>query len=198
MDYPTLEQQYVEACQRNDRGRRARLETELEQVTRTANERLDAPDALVKAAVWYARQGVAVFPCKPRGKEPIVKAGFKAATTDVDTIRAWWNATPAANIGAPTGVLFDVIDIDGREGVGATYGEGVEFPPEIGHSLTSRPAGHHVFIAPTGSGNRAGIYPHVDYRGAGGYVILPPSVGANGVRYVWTRPLQLDELRAAA
>ncbi len=46
-----------------------------------------------------------------------------------------------------------------------------------------------MFIAPTGRGNGANIYPHVDFRGKGGYVILPPSIGANGRRYQWTRPL---------
>lgn len=193
MTGPTLEQRYVDAILAGNIGLRARLETELEEQGRTAAARLDAPDALAKAAVWYARRGIAVFPCEPRGKKPITRHGLKDATTDETQIRAWWRVTPAANIGAPTGHRFDVIDIDGREGVGATYGRGVEFPPEIGHTLTSREAGHHVFIKPTGAGNRANIYPHVDYRGAGGYVILPPSVGANGTRYVWTRPLQLDD-----
>ncbi|HET8581746.1 MAG TPA: bifunctional DNA primase/polymerase [Jatrophihabitans sp.] len=184
--------EYVQAVKRGDLGRQARLQDELDAATREAAARLDAPDALALAAVWYARRGVAVFPCKPRGKEPIVSRGLHAATTDVEQVRSWWQATPAANIGAPTGHLFDVIDLDGREAVLATYGAGVEFPPEIGHSLTAREAGHHVFIAPTGAGNRANIYPHVDYRGRGGYVILPPSVGANGKRYAWTRPLELD------
>jgi len=188
----TLEQQYVDACIRGDLGRRARLAAELDQQTQDHTDRLAAPDALTKAATWYARRGIAVFPCAVRGKKPITRHGLKDASTDAEQIRTWWRATPAANIGAPTGVLFDVIDIDGPEGIGSTYAAGVKFPPEIGHSLTSRPSGHHVFIKPTGQGNRAGIYPAVDYRGAGGYVILPPSVGANGRRYVWTTPLNLE------
>lgn len=190
MTADTLEARYVRACETGNLGLRARLERELDEATQAANDRLNSPDALLKAALWYARRGVAVFPCEPRGKRPLTAHGLKDATTDADTIRAWWEwHCTGANVGAPTGHLFDVIDLDGREAVGATYGNpDLTFPPapEIGHALTSRQAGHHVFIAPTGRGNGANILPHVDYRGAGGYVILPPSVGANGRRYVWT------------
>nr|QOL00349.1 hypothetical protein [uncultured organism] len=192
MNYPTREQQYVQAILSGNLGLRARLEHELDELGRTEDERLSAPDALGKAALWYAKQGVAVFPCEPRGKQPLTAHGFKDASTDLAVVRAWWTATPAANIGAPTGITFDVIDIDGPEGVGVIYGGDVQIPDEIGHAMTSRQAGHHVFIKPTGSGNRASMYPSVDFRGVGGYVVLPPSVGANGNRYVWTRPLDFS------
>lgn len=197
-----LAEAYRRAVVSDNFGLIARLGDELEAQRAQANDRLDAPEALAKTAVWYARQGVAVFPCEPRGKQPIARVGdagpwiaphgLKDASTDVDKIRQWWSLVPDANIGAPTGIRFDVIDIDGRDGIRSTYGAGVTLPDEIGHSLTSREAGHHLFIRPTGRGNGAGIYPGVDYRGAGGYVILPPSRGANGVRYVWTSPLRLD------
>lgn len=192
MTAPTLAERYVRACVTNNLGLRTRLEIELEAETRQASARLDAPDALARTALWYAGQGVAVFPCEPRGKKPLTRHGLKDASTDPERVRTWWIYHPDANIGAPTGHLFDVIDIDGHEGIAATYGAGVDFPPELGHSMTSRPGGHHVFIAPTGRGNGASVYPSVDYRGAGGYVILPPSRGANGHRYVWTRPLRIE------
>jgi bifunctional DNA primase/polymerase-like protein len=185
----TLEARYVRAIETGNLGLSARLETELETQGRTHQARLDAPEALANAALWYGRHGIAVFPCTPRGKTPVTQRGFKDATTDLDQIHTWWTAAPNANIGAPTGITFDCIDCDGREGVGALYGGKVNLPEEIGHSLTSRQAGHHIFIRPTGQGNRAGMYPSVDFRGKGGYVILPPSVGANGVRYAWTKPL---------
>jgi hypothetical protein len=188
----TLAERYIEACKRENYGLIARLGDELEAERATELARLDSPNALLNTAVWYARRGVAVFPCEPCGKKPITRHGLKDATTDVDTVAAWWRRTPDANIGAPTGITFDVIDIDGREGIYATYGAGVEFPPEIGHSITTRDAGHHIFIRPSGRGNGASIFPGVDYRGVGGYVILPPSRGANGRRYTWTRPLQID------
>ena len=198
----TLAEQYLDAIRRGNLGLSARLEDELDAEGRAADARLNAPHALLNAAVYYARRGVAVFPCRPRGKEPITAHGLKDATTDVDRVLAWWQATPDANIGAPTGLTFDVVDIDGREGVLAVYGTAddgkrpIDDVQEIGHSLTARMAGHHVFIEPTGRGNTAKMLPGVDYRGRGGYVILPPSVGANGNRYRWTRPLEV--LKAAA
>ena len=185
----TLETRYVRAVEKGNLGLAARLEDELAAYTAADGDRLDAPEALTRAALWYARRGIPVFPCEPRGKRPLTAHGFKDATTDAHTVQAWWTANPSANIGTPTGLTFDVIDVDGREGVASLYGGAVTIPAEIGHSLTSRDAGHHLFIRPTGRGNKASFLPGVDYRGAGGYVILPPSVGANGRRYTWTRPL---------
>ena len=118
----TLAEQYLDAIRRGNLGLSARLEDELDAEGRAADARLNAPHALLNAAVYYARRGVAVFPCRPRGKEPITAHGLKDATTDVDRVLAWWQATPDANIGAPTGLTFDVVDIDGREGVLAVYG----------------------------------------------------------------------------
>jgi hypothetical protein len=42
----------------------------------------------------------------------------------------------------------------------------------------------------------AGLLPGVDYRGAGGYVVLPPSVHSPGERYQWSgsRGWKLDPL----
>lgn len=191
----SLETEYVDACIKGDFARRARLEAELDKQTDDANDRLNRPDALARAAMWYAKNGIAVFPCKPRDKTPATAHGFKDATTDAAQIAAWWSANPAYNVAAPTGITFDAIDVDGPEGVGALWGLGadVTLPEPIGHSLTSRPGGHHVFIQPTGAGNKAGIYKHVDYRGKGGYVVLPPSIGANGQRYRWLHPIRLDK-----
>ncbi len=189
----TLAQRYVEAIEAGNVGLRVRLETELDDETNRENARLDAPGALRGAALFYASRGVAVFPCVAGGKQPATAKGFKDATTDRDQIGAWWLYQPNANIGAPTGITFDVIDIDGPEGLGSVYSpeKPLKLPAEIGHSLTTRMAGHHIFIEPTGRGNRASFLPGVDYRGAGGYVILPPSRGANGRRYAWTKPLEV-------
>jgi Bifunctional DNA primase/polymerase, N-terminal len=52
-----------------------------------------------------------------------------------------------------------------------------------------RPAAAGTYLAPTGSGNRAGLLEQVDWRGRGGYVVAPPSRHANGRHYRWRRPL---------
>ena len=49
---------------------------------------------LQSAAVALARKGMAVFPCKPRSKEPATRYGVKDATADVEVVNAWWNGWP--------------------------------------------------------------------------------------------------------
>ena len=161
--------------------------------------RLSAPDALLVAARWYAdAAGWPVFPCQPRGKQPITRNGFKDATTDLEQIERWWTTTPDANIGTPTGHSFDVVDIDGAPGYGslADMREAGILPDVLAKSLT--PRGLHLLIEPTGDGNSAAMLPGIDYRGVGGYIILPPSVGVNSRRYDWSEPVDLTRFGAHA
>lgn len=62
------------------------------------NGQVGQPEILT-AALGYAARGWKVFPCAPDGKAPITPNGQKDATIDPDRIRAWWAATPDANIG---------------------------------------------------------------------------------------------------
>ena len=58
-----------------------------------------------------------MLPCKQRGKEPLVKGGWQAATTDPDRVVAWWREWPYANIGyRPDGRV--VLDVDVPVGTG--------------------------------------------------------------------------------
>lgn len=198
---------YTNAAQRGDIATCERIATTLDSEDAARHARLDLPTALLSAALWYGSAGIAIFPLEPRGKRPITRNGFKDATTDPATITAWWEQTPDANIGAPTGthrlgkVTFDVVDVDGYEGIHSmwlTPERYVDHLHIIGHATTSRPGGHHLFVPPRGLGNKTALYPGVDFRGAGGYVVMPPSVGATGRRYAWLRPLDLTATQATA
>lgn len=162
-----------------------RLGAEADRRRGERSARLAAPGALAAAATWYATQGVAVFPVEARGKVPMVR-WRDAATADPAQVRAWWLRWPQANIGMPTGLRFDAIDIDGPPGYQsyATIREASRLPAVVARAATPR-GGMHIFIAPTGDGNGARLGPGLDYRGIGGYVVLAPSVGANGNRYEW-------------
>ena len=182
---------YLACCEDGDEAGMAHYEAILDEPLRELNARLEAPGYLGKCAQWYAGKGVPVFPLEPRGKRPLT--GFKwqmEMSTDVERVAAWWEQAPDCNIGGATGYKFDVIDVDGPAGhlaINAT----TNLPTIIAQSITARPGGRHLFIEPTGAGNRAGMLPSVDYRGSGGYVVLPPSIGANGKRYHWLYPLEL-------
>ena len=69
-------------------------------------------------ALELAARGWAVHPLRPGRKEPLTSHGCKDASRDVDQIRTWWRATPAANIGIATGTPSQIfgLDIDGEEG----------------------------------------------------------------------------------
>ena len=76
---------------------------------------------LLAAALDYAAQGQRIFPVSPadvrygpKAKQPVVRWGDRA-TTDPDQIRSWWSLWPYA-IGLPTGLLFDVLDVDCKPG----------------------------------------------------------------------------------
>lgn len=142
---------------------------------------------LLEAALRYASWGWPVFPLKPGGKAPATRNGFKDATTDGDHIRAWWTSTPDANIGLPTGMLFDVIDIDPPAGA-VSYAQlaADDLVPDVHGHVATASGGLHLYIAATGDGNRAAILPGIDYRGAGGYVVAPPStLGERGRAWSW-------------
>lgn len=189
-----LARRFVAAIQREDMGEAGRLEALL-------NKPVPA-SALGPPALWYAKQGWAVFPLAPNGKQPLLPKrhggnGLHDATTDPDRVRAWWTRYPEANIGLVTGTAgFDVIDIDGPTGARslADLGDGV-LPDVHGKALT--PNGMHLYVLSTGDGNRAGVRPGIDYRGVGGYVVAPPSQ-IDFKRYSWAVKPSPAILRGAA
>lgn len=138
----------------------------------------EAPPRLADSAVWYADQyGWAVFPLIPGGKTPATPNGFKDATTDTGQIRRWWQQNPNYNIGLPTGGLFDVVDVDVPEGTFSWADlRDSGSCPDIHGWVATPSGGWHVYVQPTGIGNKAGWVLGVDFRGAGGYVVAPPSV----------------------
>ena len=153
-------------------------------------DRLDRPEALAEHAAAYAARGVPVFPLVPGAKRPLVPRGLHDASTDPDQVAAWWRRWPQANIGMPTGHVADVIDVDGPPGYRslAELRDAQLVPPILARVHTAS-GGAHLYIAPTGDGNTTGLRPGIDYRGAGGYVVVPPSRSATGGRWSWVDPL---------
>ena len=140
------------------------------------------------AACTYASLSWPVIPLVPKNKRPITKHGLLDASTDPSQIDEWWERYRDANIGGCTGHLCDVLDVDGQVGresldkLESEYGP----LPTTPFSLTGG-GGAHFFFQPTGLGNtvRLADLPKLDWRGKGGYVVLPPSVHPNGTIYRW-------------
>jgi putative DNA primase/helicase len=149
---------------------------------------------------------------KKRGKKPLVAGadkdeygkavpktgGLWRASTDEAQIRAWWGKYPKALIGVPTGVRIGafVVDLDPRDGecvddVRARLVEAVGPLPDTPISVTQSGGWHLWFKNPSDGAlpkNNAGRIPGVDWRGEGGYVIVPPSTMSDGKAYSWLVP----------
>jgi hypothetical protein len=143
---------------------------------------------LLDAALAYGAAGLPVLALIPGGKTPAIPGGFHSATTDVETIKRMWRVGDR-NIGIPTGAVsgFWVVDLDppdGEDSLGflqARYGE----LPTTRTTRTPR-RGYHLHFRYTGPipSTASRIARHVDTRGDGGYVCVPPSITAAGA-YTW-------------
>lgn len=163
-----------------------------------------APDRFLRAALAYAKAGWRVFPLAPRAKVPLIAKdrggrGVLDATTDEAQIRAWWAAEPDANIGAALGAMAGplagraliAIDVDvrggkpGREELFALE-QRLGALPATRTVATGTGGSHYYFFVPVGAELVSQLASAIDVKGAGGYVLLPPSVHPDtGVAYTW-------------
>jgi Bifunctional DNA primase/polymerase, N-terminal len=126
-----------------------------------------------------ARQGVPVFPCKPADKRPLTATGFKDATCDPDIIHLWWTEHPEALIGVPTGARFVVVDADLQHEDARDWLVENQHRIPVTRTHYTRSGGRHWLLKPHElvkcSAGKLG--PHIDTRGAGGYIIWWPAHG---------------------
>jgi hypothetical protein len=137
---------------------------------------------LAEAAAFLCQQWP-VFPCDSE-KRPVTPNGYKNAVTDPDAARRLFRTPGAALIGVPTGPEADlaVVDLDVKNG-----GAGLEWLaanearlPRTRRHRTRSGGLHLIFRYPAGRRVRNSVSklaPGVDIRGAGGYIIVPPSTG---------------------
>jgi putative DNA primase/helicase len=165
------------------------------------------------AALKVSAGGWPVFPCDPGSKRPLTSRGFKDASRDPHAIRSSWKRHPNAMIGVPTGRAIGAFVVDIDAGVETSTGEIVDachvlaaLQRELGSNLpptwtaTTPRGGMHLYFAAPPSGcprNRTGLIRHVDVRGEGGYVIVPPSRREDGQAYTWATDRDAAPLAAA-
>lgn len=130
--------------------------------------------------------------CDSPGKHPRTYNGVKGATADVEQIRSWHAMFPenAVNWALATGVGsgVDAIDVDAKNGGYASWSAYLEESgivlPRTMVTFTGG-GGRHFLFDPLGErhGNRVNWRPGVDFRGDGGYVMLPGSTHISGEVY---------------
>lgn len=153
----------------------------------------------MQAALEYRAMGLSVFPVKPKGKTPLVAwKEFQERIATEEEIIEWWTKYPTANIGLATGKVSDtfVVDLDKYD---PGYSEETYlyyFPDSLVIPMAQTPrGGNHLFFSDPDNpritiGTRN--IPGIDFRGNGGFVVLPPSIGENGKRYAWLEGLYFD------
>jgi hypothetical protein len=137
---------------------------------------------MLTSALWLVAQQMPVFPCKwdgPAAKGPLTPRGFKDASTKAAVVLRWWSTWPLALVGVPTGVKFVVVDADLQHEDAQRWLEDNRYRLPLTRTHATRSGGKHFLFAPDDrlkcSASRLG--PHVDTRGAGGFVIWWPSTG---------------------
>ena len=154
--------------------------------------------SMLDAALHYALTlRVPVFPCNPDDKRPFTVHGFKDASREETQVRTWWARFPEAMIGIPTGEISGVwvldIDVDPVKGVNGypLWSELITRNGEVPATLTSITprGGRHLFFLwqpqLTIKSTQGVPGDGIDIRSNGGYVILPPSIRADGSQYRW-------------
>lgn len=157
------------------------------------------PNDLYRATQDLIRSGQPVFPCKSgldgnrdKAKRPMTKNGLHDATLDLMQVKRWWKQHGDAAIGIPTGIMWDVLDVDTKGG-----SDGRVHLPELNRlgllngckRVIRTPSGgfHLYFKAAPGLTNKASASLGLDVRSKGGYVLASPSyieaVDSSGAPY---------------
>lgn len=144
---------------------------------------------LLEHALDYARAGLSVLPIKAQDKVPLTSRGVRDATTNPEVIRAWWRRWPRANIAHSILPGLVVLDIDSPEAFQYLHAQGFELPATV-CSATGRGEHHWYSTAGFQARNGVDIFPGVDIRAAGGYVVMPPSIHPSGIVYRWKVPFR--------
>lgn len=157
--------------------------------------------ALLESALAMAAGGWAVIPlhmpidgacdcrrpnCSSPGKHPRTMNGLSDATTDADQIRKWWRMWPDANIGAVVADGYVVVDVDVAD-LATVFT--TEEMPQTATSRTER-GWHHLYSTRVPVRPKVGVRAHVDLRGPGSYIVVPPSLHVGGLRYEWVVPIE--------
>jgi hypothetical protein len=148
-------------------------------------------DKLGSAALTYATNGWAVFPCN--GKAPLTNRGFKDATAGLEQVEIWWKRWPNANIGWALPANLFVLDEDFRHGghLARRHLEGQHQLLPVTLRQSSGGGGYHwIFSKPGPLEVRQGaglLGTGLDTRvGGRGYLVVAPSVHPRtGRRYRW-------------
>lgn len=154
--------------------------------TRPAGESIGTPAAMpapdvLTAALGYAARGWRVFPV--RGKRPALDLAprwSESSTTDPAMIASWYAGTTGLGVAVDLGASgLVVVDTDHPELIPA------DWPDLTGWPYRGNPDRASFLYRRNGTPVPQASHPWGELKGAGGYVVLPPSPHPSGVAYRW-------------
>ena len=129
--------------------------------------------------------GFSLIPLRPGQKVPLrAWAKYQVRRAEFWELVAWANMYPKANVACVTGGLSKVVvlDIDDEgQAVEIVAGHKVKTP------MVRTPRGRHLYFRHPGFDvhNSSNVKMKTDFRGDGGYCVLPPSVNETGQAWSW-------------
>ena len=140
-------------------------------------------------------------------KIPLVKwSSYQEAPPSAHELRTWFGPGSRAQgiilVQGRTAGTF-VLDVDQKPGqMGADILHDLQMQHgDLPHTPTARTGGgglHYYFKHPGGPVKTcAGLWPNIDVRGDGGYVVAPPSLHPSGRRYTWLTGCSLSDVEVA-
>jgi hypothetical protein len=147
---------------------------------------------MLQAALKYLDMGFSVFPVNPKDKRPAIPSWKKYQTekTTMEEVSEWYGKNNHQGIAIVTGKISNcfVVDLDKykpeyREDIALEYFPDTLMTP----TAESISGGNHLYFnCPSEAITiKAGIFPAIDYRGEGGYIIAPPTKNILGKQYKW-------------
>jgi Bifunctional DNA primase/polymerase, N-terminal/DnaB-like helicase C terminal domain len=138
---------------------------------------------MLNEALKYLSYGLSVIPLAERSKTPLISwIEFQKRRANESEVKEWFTKWPTMNTGVVTGTISKivVVDLDGPEGLKEAERLGLKSPC---CSITGR--GKHLWYRNPNVlvQNAVRLYPGLDIRGEGGYIVAPPSIHESGRRY---------------
>jgi len=151
----------------------------------------------MKAAAAEWALSVNLIPIHPRGKKPLVPwARYQEEFSWTDR-PGWKDQWPGMNYGLVTGSISGVVAVDFDKKDGKTLFEKYQVAGTAPVSETAN-GFHALYMIPDEPiGNATRVVPGLDFRGEGGYIVIPPSVHPTGKKYRWVDPPWTPSLRPA-
>ena len=149
-----------------------------------------------------AAMGVPIFSCRlNRDGNPSGAYDWQKTEPGEESVRAIDRWKPGMGLGAVCGSVFDVVDVDPRNGGAESWPLALDRmaddPPEIFGIAATPSRGGHFWIASQGVRKKTDILKGIDLQAQGGFVFIAPTVRPSKAKddagvlrpYTWVSPV---------